>query len=153
MGNWIDREGQELRRKDICMKLHSQLVTSSHQRDNHLLPKGWPCCMANIGHFKMSTFLVFRLGCKFISYIYLFIVCIGELTAHGSFGDNHKWIHTVDWSIQTKPQSFILVVVVSILMYVSRRRWHERKKKPTLTALFETRCTMTGWVFLKPILQ
>ncbi len=61
-----------------------------------------------------------------------FIVCIDEGTAHGSFEDNHEWIHTVERSIQTKPQSFILVVVTSILMYVCRRSWHEWKKKPTL---------------------
>ncbi len=67
------------------------------------------------------------------------------------FWDNQKWIHTVDWSIQTKLQSFILIVVTFILVYVCRRSWHEWKKKPTLAALFE--CTMTGWVFLKPILQ
>ncbi len=54
-----------------------------------------------------------------------FIVCIDELMAHGSFCDNHKWIHTVERSIQTKPQSFIIVVVTSILMYVCISSWHE----------------------------
>ncbi len=44
------------------------------------------------------------------------------------FWENHKWIHTVERSIWTKPQSFIIVVVTSILMYACRRSWHEWKK-------------------------
>ncbi len=58
-----------------------------------------------------------------------FIVRIDELTTHGPFLENHKWIHTVDGSIQTKPKSFIYVVVVFVLMYVCRRRWHEWVRK------------------------
>jgi hypothetical protein len=53
-----------------------QLASGQIRRDNHLPPRRRPCCMANIGHFKRLSRLhsVFRLECKFIRFIYLFII-------------------------------------------------------------------------------
>ena len=58
-----------------------------------------------------------------------FIVSIYELTTHGSFWKDHKWIYSVDWSIQKVPQSFILIFVTFVLVDVCRLCRHEREEK------------------------
>ena len=37
------------------------------------------------------------------------------------FWENHKWTHTFDSSVQTKPKCFVYVVVTSVLVYVCRK--------------------------------
>jgi hypothetical protein len=70
-------------------------------------------------------------------------VGIHELTTHGLFWKDHKWIHIVDQSITKVPQSFILILFSSILVHVCTLSRNERKEKPALTVFFETQCTMT----------
>jgi hypothetical protein len=67
-----------------------------------------------------------------------YVVGIDELTTHGSFWKNHKWIHIVDQSIQKIPQSFILILVSFILVNACTVSRHERKEKPTFTVYLET---------------
>ena len=53
-GNWIDRGGSTVAKR---IHMYEVAFPSSHQRDNHLPPKGRPCCMANIGQFKRQSHL------------------------------------------------------------------------------------------------
>jgi hypothetical protein len=67
-----------------------------------------------------------------------FVVGIDELTTHGLFWKDHKWIHNVDQIIQKIPQSFILILVSFILVNactISTREW---KEKPAFTVFLET---------------
>ncbi len=72
-----------------------------------------------------------------------FIVGIYELTTHGSFWKDHKWIYSVDWSIQKVPQSFILIIVTFVLVDGRKVCWHERKENHAFTIFLEAWCTMT----------
>ncbi len=78
-----------------------------------------------------------------------FVVGIDELTTHGSFWKDHKWIHIVDWSIQKILQSFILILVSFILVNECTVSRHEWKEKPEFTVFLETWCSMTEWMFFK----
>ncbi len=80
-----------------------------------------------------------------------FIVGIDELTTHGSFWKDHKWIHIVDWSVQKIPQRFILILVSLILVNACKVSRHEWKEKPAFTVFLETRCTMTEWMIFKSV--
>ncbi len=65
-----------------------------------------------------------------------FIVCIDELTTHGSFCKDHKWIHIVDQSIQKIPQSFILILVTFIpFLPTTHKNFGEEIRKMALVRL------------------
>jgi hypothetical protein len=67
-----------------------------------------------------------------------FVVGIDELTTHGSFWKDHKWIHDVDQSIQKIPQRFILILLSFILVNACTLSRHEWKEKPAFTVFLET---------------
>ena len=113
---------------------------------------GWfTCIQSAIEYLWLWCISNLNVGVKIENVGDCFIVGIYELTTHGSFWKDHKWIYSVDWSIQKVPQSFILIFVTFVLMDVRRVCWHEWKEKPAFTIFLEAWCTMTEWMFFKSV--
>ncbi len=111
-------------------------------------PMCWFACIQSAIEYLGCIFDL-NVGVKIENVGDCFIVGIYELTTHGSSWKDHKWIYSVDRSIQKEPQKFILIFDTFVLVNVCRLCRHEREEKSAFTIFLEARCTMTEWMFFK----